>query len=161
MTIKHQSKGKKEMKPKQNLNLNPHANLLEDWPVYYSYLLTLKLLWVHLLAALGACAHVQSHALKSCGFSSAFSFPVLVLWLWGGGPRGLEEGSGGWRCSRSRSCPQAALECPAPCVSISGGEGTSCTYLVSASWEQARNMSDNVFHIEIIKENCCWREMCL
>lgn len=140
----------KEKNPK--IWLNSCANLLEGWPVCYSYLITLKLLWLQLRA------RVQGHTLKSCGFSSTFSFPLLVLWLWEGGPRGLVEGAGGWRCSRS--CPRSS-QCPAPCVSIGGGEGTSCTYLVSASWEQARNMSDNVFHIEIIKENCCWREMCL
>lgn len=125
MILNTKVKGKK---PK--ICLNTHANLLEGWPVCYSYLITLELLWLQLCA--GAC--VQGHTLKSCDFSSTFSIPLVVLWLWGGGPRGLGEGAGGWRCSRS--CPrslQAAPECPAPCVSIGGGEGTSCTYLVSAS----------------------------
>lgn len=57
----------------------------------YSYLITLKLLWLQLRAALGASAHVQGHALKSVDLLTLL-LPCWVLWLWGGGPRDLVEG---------------------------------------------------------------------
>lgn len=123
MTIKLKVEERKKQKTAPKSGWIP--DLLE-WPMCYSYLITLKLLWLQLRAALGASAHVQSHALKSVDLLTLL-LPCWVLWLWGGGPRDLVEGVG--------APLQAAPECPAPCASI----GEEREHLVPILCQRAEN----------------------
>lgn len=110
---------------------------------------------------LGASKHGKGPSLKACSSFSGSSFCILVSWLWSANPKSsVWEAVGAAQALEPTGAEGLSTYVH---VSISGEDLTSCVYLVSAteSREQGTNMSDNVFHIEIIKENCCWREMCL
>lgn len=147
---------------------NSHANMLEGCYMCYGLSMPARVTWYSsnqqacgLCVVLGASKRGKGPSLKACSSFSGSSFCILVSWLWSANPK-----SSVWEAvGTAQALEPAGAEGLSTYVhvSISGEDLTSCVYLVSAteSWEQGTNMSDNVFHIEIIKENCCWREMCL